>query len=55
MALSKKLIEEFQCLYFATYQEEIEYDAAELELQELAVLVRIVNSKDDKDERRFYG
>lgn len=50
MALSRKLVNEFQCLYFATYQVEIDYDAAELELQELADLVRIVSSKDKNDD-----
>lgn len=50
MALSKTLVEDFQSLYLEIFKQDIEYSVAELELQELADLVRSVQREDDKDE-----
>jgi hypothetical protein len=41
MRLSKELVEQFQALHFKKYGESIDYQTAELQLNELAELVRI--------------
>lgn len=53
MALSKKLVEEFQALYLSIFGEAIEYDKAEFELKELAHLVRTTHKEDGSDEHGF--
>lgn len=43
--LSRKLVTEFQTLYLTKYGEQITYEVAELQLQQLAELVRITSKK----------
>lgn len=45
MSLSKQLVEQFQQLYFAKFNEVINYATAEHELKNLAELVRITTPK----------
>lgn len=52
MALSKALIEQFQALHLAKYGERIDDEVAELQLKELAELVRITTPrKESKDAK----
>lgn len=47
MALSKALIEQFQALYLAKYGEVVNAAAAELQLKELAELVRLTSPREE--------
>ena len=52
MAPSKTLIEQFQALHLAKYAEQIDYAVAEIQLKELAELVRITTPrKESKDAK----
>ena len=50
MFLSEELVEKFRALHLEKYGEEISYNAAELQLKELADLVRITSKIEDKHE-----
>ena len=45
MPLSRQLVEQFQKLHILKFGESIDYETAELELKNLAELVRITTSK----------
>ncbi len=48
MALTKQLVENFQALHLEKYGESIAYEIAEIQLKELADLVRITSKKEEK-------
>ena len=48
MPLTKQLVESFQAMHLKKYSESISYEVAELQLKELAELVRITSEKEEK-------
>lgn len=46
MTLTKELVEQFQQTYLTHFSELLNYEEAEQELKELAVLVRITSPKE---------
>lgn len=51
MALTKELIEQFQASYNKCFGITIDYNKAEQELKELAMLVRITSAKEANNEK----
>jgi len=51
MRLDQELVKKFQTLYREKYDEEISYNVAELQLSELADLVRITSPKQEIPKR----
>lgn len=54
MALSKALVKQFQALYLEKYGVEIDAALAEVELRELAELVRITSPKQGEENEVFH-
>lgn len=55
MAFSKELIERFQVEHLAVYGEEIDTTRAELQLKELAELIRLTSPREEQENETAYS